>query len=228
MRPFYPSTLSMDLELISFKLCPFMQPSVITLLQHKVEHKITYIDINDPPPWFDELSPTGQVPSLRVDNDQVIFESTIINEYLNEANNCGMMPDDPMQRALHRSWIQFCGSFFGDIFNLIGGKDEAAVEDIEYDILEKLDRVEALKSDSNCFNGDELSLIDTTFAALFMRLDLLKAGRNILDNSRYPKLNAWSEHLLSMDSVKNSVVPEFPQMYLGMVKMREGYISQNL
>ena len=228
MRPFYPSTLSMDLELISFKLCPFMQPSVITLLQHKVEHKITYIDINDPPPWFDELSPTGQVPILRVDNDQVIFESTIINEYLNEANNCGMMPDDPMQRALHRSWIQFCGSFFGDIFNLIGGKDEAAVEDIEYDILEKLDRVEALKSDSNCFNGDELSLIDTTFAALFMRLDLLKAGRNILDNSRYPKLNAWSEHLLSLDSVKNSVVPEFPQMYLGMVKMREGYISQNL
>lgn len=205
-----------------------MQPSVITLLQHKVEHKITYIDINDPPPWFDELSPTGQVPILRVDNDQVIFESTIINEYLNEANNCGMMPDDPMQRALHRSWIQFCGSFFGDIFNLIGGKDEAAVEDIEYDILENLDRVEALKSDSNCFNGDELSLIDTTFAALFMRLDLLKAGRNILDNSRYPKLNAWSEHLLSLDSVKNSVVPEFPQMYLGMVKMREGYISQNL
>jgi glutathione S-transferase len=218
----------MDLELISFKLCPFMQPSVITLLQHKVEHKITYIDINDPPPWFDELSPTGQVPILRVNNDQVIFESTIINEYLNEANNCNMMPDDPMQRALHRSWIQFCGSFFADIFNLIGGKDEAVVEDIEYDILEKLDQVEAIKSDTKCFNGDELSLIDTTFAALFMRLDLLKAGRNILDNSRYPKLNAWSEHLLSLDSVKNSVVPEFQQIYLGMVKMREGYISQSL
>ena len=139
-----------------------------------------------------------------------------------------MMPNDPLQRALHRSWIQFCGSFFGDIFNLIGGKDEDAVENIEYDILEKLEQVEAIKSATLCFHGDELSLVDTAFAALFMRLDLLKAGRDLLDNKRFPKLNAWSQHLLGLDSVKNSVVPEFPQIYLGMVNMREGFISQNL
>jgi glutathione S-transferase len=54
----------MELELISFKLCPFVQSTVITLLQHNVDYKITYIDINDPPPWFEDVSPTGQVPIL--------------------------------------------------------------------------------------------------------------------------------------------------------------------
>lgn len=220
--------LPMNLELISFKLCPFMQPSVITLLQHQIEHKITYIDINDPPIWFDELSPTGQVPILRINDDKVIFESAVINEYLNEANACGMMPEDAVERALQRSWIQFCGSFFADLFNLIGAKDEDTAEDLEYDILEKLDLIEAVKSDSNCFNNDDLSLIDTSFAALFMRLDLLKPGRDILDNIRYPRLNAWSKHLLSVESVKNSTVSEFSEMYLGMVKMREGIIGKNL
>ena len=218
----------MDLELISFKLCPFVQSSVITLLHQDIEHKITFIDINDPPQWFDELSPTGQVPILRVDNDKVLFESAVINEYLNDIGECGMMPDDPMQRALHRAWIQFCGSILDDIFNLIGAKDEEAVADLEYDVLEKLDKLEAVKSDTACFDGDELNLIDTSYAGLFMRLDLLKPGRDILDSSRYPKLTAWSQHLLSLECVKDSVVPELPKMYIGMVKMREGYISQSL
>ncbi|MCW8962423.1 MAG: glutathione S-transferase family protein [Gammaproteobacteria bacterium] len=218
----------MNLELISFKLCPFVQSSVITLLHKGIEHKITFIDINDPPQWFDELSPTGQVPILRVDNDTVIFESAVINEFLNDAGGCGMMPDDPLQRALHRAWIQFCGSILGDMFNLVGAGDKEGFEDIEYDILEKLDRLEAIKSDSACFSGGELSLIDTLYSGLFMRLDLLKPARDILDASRYPRLAAWSQHLLGLDPVQNSVVPEFSKMYLGMVKMREGYISQSL
>ena len=106
----------MELELISFKLCPFMQPSIITMLHKGIEHKLTYIDINDPPHWFEEISPTGQVPILRLDKDTVVFESAVINEFLNEEFNTGMMPSDPTQRALNRSWIQFCGSFFGEIF----------------------------------------------------------------------------------------------------------------
>jgi len=218
----------MDLELISFKLCPFVQSSVITLLHQDIEHKVTFIDINDPPQWFDEVSPTGQVPILRVNNDNVIFESAVINEFLNDIGSCGMMPDDPLQRALHRAWIQFCGSILGDMFNLLGAGDEEAYEDIEYDILEKLEKLEGIKSDSACFAGNNLSLIDTSYAGLFMRLDLLKPARDILDASRYPKLAAWSQHLLGLESVKNSVVPEFPQMYIGMVKMREGHISKSL
>ena len=139
-----------------------------------------------------------------------------------------MMPEDPLQRALHRAWIQFCGSILGDMFSLIGAGDKEGFEDVEYDILEKLDRLEAIKSDSACFSGDDLSLIDTLYSGLFMRLDLLKPARDILDASRYPRLAAWSQHLLGLEPVQNSVVPEFSKMYLGMVKMREGYISQSL
>lgn len=218
----------MELELISFKLCPFMQPSVITLLHKGIEHKLTYIDINDPPHWFEEISPTGQVPILRLDTSTVIFESAVINEFLNDMADIGMMPSDPVQKALNRSWIQFCGSFFGEIFTLLGSQDEKEVADIEFDIHEKLDRVEAVKSESTFFNGEELNLIDTSFAALFMRLDLLKAARPILDPERYPRLNQWSEDLLSLDVVKESVVPEFPSMYTGMVKMRDGWMAQNI
>lgn len=218
----------MELELISFKLCPFMQPAVITLLHKNIEHKVTYIDINDPPLWFDEISPTGQVPLLRIDNQSVVFESAVINEYLDEITSGGMMPNKPLPRALNRSWMLFCGTFFNDIFNLVGARDKDTVEDFEYDIHEKLDRVESCKSDSRFFNGDKLSLIDTSYAALFMRLDLVKSGLDILDSKRFPRLAAWSQSLLALDCVKQSMVAEFPDMYHGMIKMREGWIADQL
>lgn len=217
----------MNLELISFKLCPFVQSSITTLLYQGIEYKITFIDINDPPQWFDEVSPTAQVPILRVDNNIVIFESTVINEFLNDIGNRNMIPDEPLQRAAHRSWTQFCSAILGDIFNLIGAKNQEAFEDIEYDILDKLDKLEAVKTHSTYF-GDNLNLIDTIYAALFMRLNLLKPAHDMLDISRYPKLTAWSQQLLDLECVKKSVVPELPQIYISMVKMREGYISQLL
>jgi len=218
----------MDLELISFKLCPYMQSSLITLLHNEIKHKVTYIDINDPPEWFDEVSPIGQVPLLRVNSDAVIFESAVINEYLNDQMTANMLPTDPLDRALNRSWTQFCGSFFSDIFNMLGAADEAAVEDIEYDILDKLDRIETQRSEQPFFNGDRLCLIDAAYAALFMRLDLFKSGRDILSRDRFPRLSQWSETLLAMDVVRQSVVPEFADMYTGMVKMKGGLVGQNM
>ena len=45
------------IELISLKLCPFVQRSVITLLKKGVDFKITYIDLANKPDWFLQLSP---------------------------------------------------------------------------------------------------------------------------------------------------------------------------
>ena len=49
----------MELELISFKICPFVQRSVITLRYKQVPFKITHIALDAPPPWFREISPFG-------------------------------------------------------------------------------------------------------------------------------------------------------------------------
>ncbi len=218
----------MDLELISFKLCPFVQSSIITLLNKRVNYNITYIDISDPPAWFDEISPTGQVPLVRVNDNNFLFESAVINEFLDEISGGGMMPSDPFIRAQNRAWIQFCGPMLGDTRDLVGAKDENSLNDKEYDIHEKLDRIEALKSDEDFFNGNEMCLIDTIYASLFMRLNLLKSAINLLNGERYPKLNSWSNHLLRLDVVQNSVVTEFKDIYHRMIKIQGGVLAGSL
>ena len=54
-----------DIELISFKICPFVQRSVIALKEKQVDFKVTYIDLANPPEWFSEVSPLGKVPVLK-------------------------------------------------------------------------------------------------------------------------------------------------------------------
>ena len=56
-----------DLELISFKLCPFVQRTVITLEKKNAPYRIRYVDLADPPDWFLQLSPSKKVPLLRID-----------------------------------------------------------------------------------------------------------------------------------------------------------------
>ena len=70
--------------LISFDICPFVQRSVITLEEKGVEYEIKYIELENKPDWFLAISPFGKVPVLQA-NDTVIFESAVINEYLDEA-----------------------------------------------------------------------------------------------------------------------------------------------
>ena len=84
------------LRLVSFKICPFVQRAVITLKYRNVPFEITYIDLKDPPDWFQEISPLGKVPVLLVD-DSPLFESAVINEYLDEITGGGLLPSDPLE-----------------------------------------------------------------------------------------------------------------------------------
>jgi len=74
----------MNYELVSFKICPFVQRARITLLHKRVPHTVTYIELKAPPAWFPTISPLGKVPLLRVDGGAVLFESAVINEFIDE------------------------------------------------------------------------------------------------------------------------------------------------
>jgi len=75
-----------ELEPISFNLCPFVQRSVITLLYRQVPYRTTYINLDAPPDWFLSISPFGKVPVLKVGGRHILFESAVINEFIDEGS----------------------------------------------------------------------------------------------------------------------------------------------
>lgn len=218
----------MHLELISFELCPYVQRAAITLLYKQAPFTLTHIDLADPPHWFLDISPLGKVPVLRVNGDAIIFESAVINEYIDEVFPRRLHPADPLQRALNRSWIEFGSACLTDIFRLINAKTAEKFEDIHTDLLEKLQQLEHTLGPGPYFNGAQFSLVDAAYAPLFMRLELVRELLEVYAKSEFPKVARWSEALLAVPAVQRSQAPHFSQLFYNMIRNRGGHLSSLL
>lgn len=82
--------------------CPFAHRPRALLARFDVEHEEVEIDLDDRPEEFLSLTPTGKVPLL-VEGDLVLYESSIVDEYLADRFDWDRAwPDDPAARARQR------------------------------------------------------------------------------------------------------------------------------
>ncbi|MEN8171074.1 MAG: glutathione S-transferase family protein [Pseudomonadota bacterium] len=208
-------------ELISFKICPFVQRSVIVLLEKGVDYGITYINLKEPPEWFKAISPLGKVPVLKV-GDEVVFESAVIMEYLDEVYSPSLHPSDPLRKAHNRAWIEFASTLFMCQFNLVMAREQEDCEKAEQELRDKLALVNG-QLQGPLFSGEEFSLVDAAYAPLFMRMALLEQWHPMGLLKGMPKMQAWSEQLLARPSIQKSVVEELPQLYRGHISASGGF-----
>jgi len=214
----------MKLELVSFKLCPFVQRAIIILKKQKIDYDITFINPMDPPDWFKSISPTEQVPLLKAD-DEVIFESSVIGEFANDISDTDLHPSNAIQKAKNRAWIEFSSSMFDDLFNLITG-DEETYTKAKKSLFTKLAKVETVKGVDTFFNGADFAMIDAAFAPIFMRLRWINEFTdNALSFDEFSNLSAWSKVILAVDEVKGSVSEGIDDVYYSNIEAREGHLS---
>jgi glutathione S-transferase len=211
-------------HLISFKLCPFVQRSVITLLEKEIDFDITYIDLKDPPQWFLDISPFGKVPVLKV-ADTVLFESAVINEYLDEVHPPPLHPTDPLPRAINRMWIEYGSNLNFELHSIMVQKDADQWAAKVTETKKEFARVEQQLGAGPFFNGKSFSLADAAYAPPLMRTQLLDQHFDVGLLSETPKLAAWGAVLAGRESVQCSVVPEFEQLFLDHIQTQEGYLS---
>lgn len=93
--------------LVSFSICPFVQRSAILLEEKLQAYERINIDLANKPEWFLQLSPTGRVPALVVKDDNAnpttLFESAVINEYLDEAFGTPLLAGTSLEKASMRA-----------------------------------------------------------------------------------------------------------------------------
>ena len=212
-------------KLISFKLCPYVQRSVILLKEKGVDYDIEYIDVYDPPEWFLALSPTGKVPILQVE-DTVLFESAVISEYLDEVYTPALHPSDPIKKAQNRAWMEFTSPMYMDTFNIMMAADKESSDTAIEGLNKNLEGLEKAMVNAPWFNGDALSLMDISAAPLFTRLAFYKEHCSLDLLGDFPKLEAWSDGLLARQSVKDSKVEGFDDMLLMRMKKIGTYINK--
>ena len=216
------------LELISFAICPFVQRSVIALNEKNVDYKLSLIDLANPPTWFKDISPMGKVPVLKV-GATPIFESAVISEYLDEVYPPSLHPQNVLEKARHRAWIEFASGLIGEQFRMLTAADEAAFTECRDKLKAGLQRVEqALDENGPFFSGDKLALIDTAFAPIFVRLALVNEKFPLALFSDDSKLGRWSQALRALPSVQHSVAEDFEQRFMKFFTNKGGFVFQSI
>ena len=165
------------------------------------------VDLRNKSEEFLSVSPYGKVPVLVV-NDTSLYESNVVNEYLDEVHETPrLLPENPEQRALARSWMAFANEyFFPAIFKVrIGpqrGFSKEQIQEANGKLGEALLRLEHQLEGRQYLVG-KYTLADIAQAGNFHRLrELAKRGDVPLE--RYPNVTTWMERVESRESYKAS------------------------
>ncbi len=216
------------LELISFKICPFVQRSVIALNEKGVEFDVTYIDLANTPDWFNEISPMGKVPVLKT-NGTAIFESMVIAEYLDEVFLPRLHPEDAIEKARHRSWIEYSSELIMKQYNLFIAPDEATFTKHKEELAMQLDVLNKELSDQGAmFSGNDFRLIDAAYAPIFMRIELLQEFYDLKLYEKGSRLDRWSKALMQKKSIQQSVSDDFANAFMEYFNVEEYFIHNLL
>lgn len=213
------------LKLISFALCPYVQRSVITLLEKKVPYDIEYIDLDDPPAWFYDVSPLEKVPVLLVD-DQPLFESMPICEYLDEITTGSLYPEDPFARARNRAWIEFGNELLGAGFAYSTTDNELTYKQNLMTVKDRLETLEEFFEGGPYFNGETFSLVDAVYAPIFRNFQNLEEMQNQDIYEDAPAIAEWAQSLLQRPSVINAVKPSFKDDFRDYI-LKSGSVFAN-
>ena len=156
------------------------------------------MDLKNKPSDLVQRNPYGKVPVL-VDGDGIIYESAIIDEYLDEKfPQVPLMPSDLLLRAKVRIWVDYMST-----------RLHAAASDITHnrDLEKAKQRMEqhltALDKEMSGrkYLVGEYSLADVSFIPFYTRQERYQ----VTIDDRYPNLKRWGEELISRPQVAPTI-----------------------
>lgn len=141
-----------------------------------------------------QRNPYGKVPVL-VDGDSVIYESAIINEYLDEKfPDVRLLPADLFQRSKARIWIDFFNTrVHPAASDLAHDRAPDKASEKMHQHLQTLDNELAGKK----YIVGEYSLADITFIPFYTRQERYR----IAIDDRYPNVKRWGDDLIARPQV---------------------------
>ncbi|MEE9550667.1 MAG: glutathione S-transferase family protein [Candidatus Binatia bacterium] len=152
-----------------------------------------------------KLNPYGKVPVID-DDGRILFESCIINEYLDEQYpNPPLMPKDPYLRGRSRILVDYALNYIhepywalrGEMLKKDSDRNMIVMEENRQTLRRLLIYLEEALGDKAYFSGD-LSLTDIDILPRFLRME----SYGVIPTPSLPRLTAWLQRMKERPSVK--------------------------
>jgi len=198
----------MMIKLYDFKSSPNCQRVKVVLAEKNLVYDTVPIDLRkqeQKTPEYLKLNPYGKVPVL-TDDSTVLYESLIINEYLDEKYpNPPLMPKDPASRAKARILVDYGMAHFDSAYQKLRvelmkdpkEQSQPIIDGAKSDLKKLLQRFEDEIGEQPYLMGD-FSLVDADLIPRFTRLE----GFGVLPDPALPRLGKYMERMKARPSVK--------------------------
>ena len=198
---------------------PNCQRTRVVLYEKNLPYETIPVDLvkkEQKRPEFLKMNPYGKVPVL-VDGDTILYESCIINEYLEDKYpSPPLLPKDPGQRAKIRIGIDYgvngtYGSYEklrNEMLKLENERDAAVLTQARAELKGLLQRFEDQIGDKPYLAGD-FSLLDVAVIPRFLRLGVWGA----LAGPGLPRLVGWLERMKTRSSIQKIIASGMPEAH---------------
>ena len=213
------------LKLYAFDRSPFGWKVRVALAEKKVQYEMIVPENKNEDPAFARLNPFRKTPVLALEDGRTIYESTVINEYLEETQpQPAMLPKEPYERArvrmLEDTFDQYFYPAIRDLTNsqfdyeppVLHRKkadkvDHKLLEESRIKVHEHLQRLEGELKGRAWFGGEIFSLAD---AALIPAITGNLKVLGILPDAKYAKIGDWATRVMARPSYKAAVPKVMP------------------
>jgi RNA polymerase-associated protein len=181
---------------------PFSHRCRIVLFEKGMDFQVIDVDLFNKPEDIAVINPYNRVPVL-VDRDLVLYESNIINEYIDERfPHPQLMPPDPIMRARAR---QLLHTMEVELFSQIEAleKNLKSADKSRAHVRDRLVELTPIFSKQKFMLGDEFSMLDVAIAPLLWRLEHYAVE---LPKSAAPLLK-YAERIFSRQGFIDALTP---------------------
>ena len=196
------------IKLYDFKSSPNCQRVKVVLAEKNLPYQIVPVDLTKKEqknPDYLKMNPYGKVPVL-TDDATVLYESLVINEYLEEKYpNPPLMPKDPARKAKGRILVDYGMAHFDSAYQKLRmelmkeakEQSQPVIDGAKSDLKKLLQRFEDELGEQQYLLGD-FSLVDADLIPRFTRLE----GFGVLPDPSLPRLGKYLERMKARPSVK--------------------------
>jgi len=196
------------IQLYDFKSSPNCQRVKVVLAEKNLPHDIVAVDLRkqeQKTPEFLKLNPYGKVPVL-VDDGTVVYESCIINEYLNEKYPTPpLLATHPGQRAKARILTDYGLAHLEgpyqklrvELMKEAREQNQEVIDAAKSNLRKLLQHLEEALDDQPYLVGD-FSLADAALIPRFIRLE----GFAVLPDANLPRLGQYLQRMKARLSVQ--------------------------
>jgi len=186
------------IKLYSDPQCPNSHRTRIVLAEKELPVDTTELEPESLPSDFLQINPYGKLPTV-IDRDVVFFESSVVNEYLDERYpHPPLKPGSPAERAQMRlAVLRIEEELYPLYFNLV--KVKKKTEPMKK-IRAYLDTIDSYLARQEFFVGEQYTLADVTLAPILWRL-----APNGVDTAKWPNLEAYMDRIFERPAFERSL-----------------------